>query len=169
MKLVSLSTVVARRVVIFILGAFVLVAMAPQAAFAQINPADVGTWKLNLAKSKYSPNTPPKSLTYKSEAVGQGMRSTFEGINAEGKPIKQVYMLIYDGKPQPATGVPGVDSISITRVDTYKTAFTLTNAGKVIRTGTAVRSMDGKSTTISGKGVDDKGQQVDNVAVYEKQ
>ena len=165
MKLVSLSTVVARRVVISILGAFVLAAMVPQAAFAQINPADVGTRKLNLAKSKYSPNTPPKSLTYKSEAVGQGMRSTFEGINAEGKPIKQVYMLIYDGKPQPAIGVSGVDSISITRIDSYKTAFTLTNAGKVVRT----RSLDGKSTTISGKGVDDNGQQVDNVAVYEKQ
>src|SRR5712691_3420479 len=149
MKLVSFSTIAARRVAIALLGAFVLAAMAPQTAFAQSNPADVWTLKLNLAKTKYSPNTPPKSLTYKSEAVGQGMRSTFEGINAEGKPIKQVYMLIYDGKPQPATGVPGVDSISITRVDSYKTAFTLTNAGKVVRTGTAVRSMDGKSTTIS--------------------
>jgi hypothetical protein len=168
MKLISLSTIVGRRVVTSMLVAFVLAIIAPQSVFAQSNP-DVGVWKLNLAKSKYSPGPPPKSLTIASEAVGQGLRSTFEGVDAEGKPIKQVYQGMYDGKPQPTTGVPGVDASAFTRVDSYTTAFTLINAGKVVRTGTVVRSMDGKTITISGKGVNEKGQQIDNVGVYDKQ
>src|ERR1700680_4001582 len=102
MKLVNVSTLVARRVVICILAAFVLATALPQAGFAQGNP-DVGTWKLNLAKSKYTPGPAPKSLTMNSEAVGQGLRVTFVGTDAEGKPTKAVYLLIYDGKPQPAT------------------------------------------------------------------
>ncbi len=38
MKLVGCSTIVARRVVISILAAFVVAAVAPQSAFAQSNP-----------------------------------------------------------------------------------------------------------------------------------
>jgi hypothetical protein len=41
---------------------------------AQSNPS-IGTWKLNLAKSKYSPGPPPKSQTTKIEAVGMGQRT----------------------------------------------------------------------------------------------
>jgi hypothetical protein len=34
----------------------------------------IGTWKLNLAKSKYSPGPAPQSLTVKVEPSGQGGR-----------------------------------------------------------------------------------------------
>jgi hypothetical protein len=75
----------------------------PQASFAQSNPL-VGTWKLNLEKSKYNPGPLPKSLTRTTEAVGQSFRSTFEGINAQGSPVKVVFgPYSYDGKPYPVT------------------------------------------------------------------
>ena len=50
-----------------------LVTLSPQASFAQTDPW-LGTWKLNLAKSTYSPGPPPKSLTVTIEAAGQGMK-----------------------------------------------------------------------------------------------
>ena len=119
MKLISPSTIVVRRVVTSMLVALILAAIAPQGVFAQSNP-DVGVWKLNLAKSKYSPGPSPKSLTITTEAVGQGLRSTFEGVDAEGKPIKQVYQGMMMGNPnrRPAylasTQVPSHES-TVTR------------------------------------------------------
>ena len=64
----------------------------PQASFAQSNPL-VGTWKINLAKSKYTPGPLPKSLTRTTEAVGQSFKTTFEGINGQGTPVKVVFGL----------------------------------------------------------------------------
>src|SRR3989442_70870 len=54
-----------------LLGLAVATAL-PQAGLAQSNPL-IGTWKLNLAKSKYSPGPPPRSGTSIWEAVGQGL------------------------------------------------------------------------------------------------
>lgn len=53
-----------------------------QIGFAQSNSI-VWTFKLNLAKSTYSPGPPPKSQTLNYEAVGQGMRITADGIDAQ--------------------------------------------------------------------------------------
>ena len=64
----------------------------------------VGTWKLNLAKSKYSPGPPPKNLTVTYEATENGIKATTEGVNAEGKPVATTYTGTYDGKDTPVTG-----------------------------------------------------------------
>jgi hypothetical protein len=66
-----------------LLGLAVATAL-PQASFAQTSPL-IGTWKLNLAKSKYSPGPPPRSGTAIWEAAGQGFRTRAEGIDAQGK------------------------------------------------------------------------------------
>jgi hypothetical protein len=44
----------------------------------------LGTWKLNVAKSKYSPGPGPKSLTLKLEATADGIKLTSDGVNSEG-------------------------------------------------------------------------------------
>ena len=48
----------------------------------------MGTWKLNVAKSKYSPGPAPKSNTAKYEASEGGMMAVTDGMNAEGKPTQ---------------------------------------------------------------------------------
>ena len=54
---------------------------------AQGDPA-VGTWKLNLAKSKYNPaNLAPKSQTVTIVAAGQGQKVNVQGVDSDGKPI----------------------------------------------------------------------------------
>ena len=51
---------------------------------AQASDARIGTWKLNVAKSKYSPGPAPQSLTVKVEPSGQGEKVTAEFVNADG-------------------------------------------------------------------------------------
>src|SRR2546426_8895566 len=51
---------------------------------AQASDARIGTWRLNVAKSKYSPGPAPQSLTVKVEASGEGEKATIEGVNAAG-------------------------------------------------------------------------------------
>ena len=38
----------------------------------------VGSWQLNVAKSKFNPGPPPKSQTLKIEAAGKGEKVTSE-------------------------------------------------------------------------------------------
>src|SRR5580658_533315 len=73
----------------FTLRTMVLLGLAiatalPQIAFAQTDPF-LGTWQLNLAKSKYSPGPPPKSSTVTVQAVGQNHKLTAVTTDAEGK------------------------------------------------------------------------------------
>ena len=100
---------------------------------------------------------------------GQNLKNTVEGIDAEGKPTKAVFIHIYDGKQYPTTGVPGIDSSAYTRVDANIVKFTRMNAGKVVQTGSHVVSSDGKALTVITSGTDASGREINNVAVYEKQ
>jgi hypothetical protein len=168
MKLVSLSTGVARRVVISSLSALVVLAALPQVGFAQSNP-DVGTWKLDLAKSKYSPGPPPKSATLTYSVLGQRLRLTTDGIDAEGKPTTGQIMQVNDGNAYPTTAIPGSDASAYKRVNASTVSFTRMLARKVVQTGTRVVSADGKTMTITTTGVNAKGQQINDVAVYDKQ
>jgi hypothetical protein len=56
----------------------------PQTAFAQSDPL-LGTWQLNLAKSKYSAPAPKSSTVY-FQAEGQNRKGTAVGIDAAGNP-----------------------------------------------------------------------------------
>jgi hypothetical protein len=138
----------------------------PHPANAQTN---LGKWKLNLAKSAYSPGPPPRSQTLTFEGTGQDLKDTVEGVDAEGKPINGVYIHIYDGKPYPTTGAPGIDSTAYTRIDSNIVKFTRTNAGKVVQTGFHVVSSDGKTLTVITTGSDAKGREINTFAVFEKQ
>ena len=78
------------------------VAAVPQAGLAQNDPA-IGTWKLNLAKSTYSPGPPPRSQTITTQAEGQGHKFTVEGVDAQGNPLKAVFMTRPRVSPQTAS------------------------------------------------------------------
>ena len=84
---------------------------------AQASDPRIGTWKLNVAKSKYSPGPAPRSNTLKVEASGQGEKVTTEGVNAEGGRTGIQYTANYDGKDYPITGTLNADMISLKRID----------------------------------------------------
>jgi hypothetical protein len=74
------------------------------AAWAQQNRF-AGTWKLNLAKSKYKTGQQPKSQTRTVEPQGDGAKVTFEGVAADGSRMSYSYTTNYDGKDSQVSGV----------------------------------------------------------------
>ena len=155
----------------FILTGMTLLGLAiaawPQVSFAQSDPW-LGTWKLNLEKSKYGPVPLPKSLTVTIQEEGPNHKVTAIGIDAEGKATSNVFNFIYDGMPHPATGSPNFDAIAPTRVDAYTTIISRTKAGKLAQTSTVVISRDGKTGTATTTGFDANGRPINNIAAYEK-
>ncbi len=148
----------------------VLVTAAPKIGLAQSNPL-IGTWKLNLAKSRFSPGPPPRSTTLTFAGEGQNLTNTAETIDAQRQTIKTVFMHIYDGKPHPTTGVPGdiYDATIYNRVDASTVNFIRSKDGKAVQTGSNVVSADGKTFTATTAGIGANGQQISSFAVYEKQ
>ena len=149
------------------LSSFLMLSMG--AAFAQSDP-QVGTWKLNLAKSKYSPGPGPKSATTKIEAVGAGTKVSVDQTLADGTARHWEVTANYDGKDSPVTGNnPDADTVARTRLDANTVQTVAKKGGKVTTSQTSAVSSDGKTRTVTTKGVNASGQQVNNVAVYEKQ
>ena len=134
-------------------------------AFAQA----VGTWKLNLAKSKYQQGQAPKSTTLVYEAAGAGIKVTVDQVPADGPAIHYAYTANYDGKDVPVVGNPNADTSARTRVNATTTKLVNKKGGKILSTVTLVVSADGKTLTITTAGKDAKGQNADSVAVYDKQ
>lgn len=90
----------------------VLAAYVPVAAADQQS----GTWKMNSAKSKYSPGPAPKELTVKIEADENHIKLNADGTNGDGTPLHVEYDAKFDGKDYPATGMPNADSVSVKRL-----------------------------------------------------
>ena len=137
---------------------------------AQENPL-VGTWQLNTTKSKYDPGPTPKSLTRTVEAQGDGVKYTFSGVAADGKPISYGFAVQFDGKDNPISGtIPsGADTISAKRTDSNHFVATLKKGGKVIGTSKVTVSKDGKVTTVDSTGTTSSGAKEHDLQVYDKQ
>ena len=126
--------------------------------------SNMGTWTANIAKSTYSPNTPPKSQSLTISATGV----TVDVVAADGSTQHWVYGGAYDGKPVPITGNPNADTATRKRLSPTTTETTFTKGGKVTSVNTAVVSADGKTMTITAKGTTVQGQPLLNVQLYEK-
>ena len=129
----------------------------------------VGTWKLNVAKSTYSPGPAPKSITAKIEAAGKGEKLTADGVRGDDTPIRVEYTAQYDGKDYPISGSPMADTVSLKRLDANTTERTDKKGGKVVQTLTRKLSSDGKTLTVTIKGTDAEGRPINNLAMFEKQ
>ncbi len=128
----------------------------------------IGTWELNIAKSKYNSGPAPKSETRRYVVVGQDIKATSKGVDADGKPTSGQWTVNYDAKDRPVTGRPDLDALSLKRIDAFTTEFTQKKAGKVVATGTRVISKDGKVMTITTKGTNAKGQAFNDVEVFDR-
>ena len=157
-----------RKMLLVALGVVLVVADIVSVS-AQASDPRVGTWKLNVAKSTFSPGPAPRSNTMKIEASGQGETATTEGVNAEGAATNVAYTAQFDGKDSPLTGSPTADKTSLKRIDARTTERTNKKGETVVGTITQVLSEDGKTMTATVKGTNAQGQAVNNVTVWEKQ
>jgi hypothetical protein len=132
--------------------------------------SQVGVWKLNLAKSKYSPGPAPTSATTTIEAAGAGTKVTVDQDMADGTKRHYTFTAAYDGKDAPVVGNnPDADTVARTRVNASTVKTVSKKDGKPTTTQTSAVSSDGKTRTVTTTGVNAKGQKVNNVAVYERQ
>src|ERR1035437_1654119 len=91
--------------------AIIALAITTVAAFGADNT--IGTWKLAVAKSEYTPAPMPiKSLTTTREAMEGGAKVTTTGVQADGSPINSTVTVKYDGKDTEVTGAPW-DTIAV--------------------------------------------------------
>jgi hypothetical protein len=143
-----------------------ILALSPARASAE-PPPPYGTWKLNVAKSSYGEQTPPKVLVQKHEAVKDGVRQIADGVDADGKLFHSEYTAKFDGKEYPVTGGPSGDTIAIKRIDAHTFEWTWRSGGRVDSAGRAVYSADGKQRTLhyTIRG----GKEAKVTAVYDRQ
>src|SRR5579859_351453 len=132
--------------------------------------ADVvdGTWKLNVAKSKFS-GTAPKSATRVYTESADGTTLDQKIVGADGKEMSMHVTLAYDGKDHSITGNPDADSGTGKAIDARTSDFKLTKDGKVVGTVHRVVSADGKTLTVHNKGTHADGSAYDDTLVFDKQ
>src|SRR5215510_12005607 len=128
----------------------------------------MGTWKLNEARSKISPGA-AKNSSVVYEAVGDQVKITIDGTDADGKPIHNEWTGKFDGKDYPVTGDPNSDMRALKQVNDHTWTLTVKKNGKVTTTGRIVLAADGKSRTVTTSGTDPKGKKVSSKTWYDKQ
>jgi hypothetical protein len=131
----------------------------------------LGTWKLNMEKSKYTgAPMPVKTLTITREASDGGVKVTTTGEQADGTAINSSYTAKYDGTEVHVTGNAPYDMIGIKQVN----ANTFTDqrskmGGPYKATGRTVISNGGKTMTTTTKGTNGQGKEFTSTFVFEKQ
>ena len=128
----------------------------------------MGTWKLNEAKSKITPGTLKNTRVVCSDMLGH-VTVKSDGVDADGKPVHVEWSGKFDGKDYPVTGNPNSGTRSYTKMNERTLTTTNKRNGKVTVTGQIVISADGKSRSVTVTGTAPKGKKFKNVAVYDKQ
>src|SRR5688572_16989781 len=129
--------------------------------------AQMGTWKLNEAESKFSPGA-ARNHTVVYEAAGDDVKITVDGVDRAGKPTHNEWTGRFDGKEYPLTGDPSGDVRSYRKVDDRTLEMIVKKNGKKTVTGRIVVAADGLTRTITTTGADSSGKKVTNIAVYDK-
>jgi hypothetical protein len=147
--------------------ALLLSMLAVPICLAADNP-NMGTWKLNEAKSKLDPNG-PKNQTVVYSMAGEQWKVTVEGVDAKGKALRSEWTGSFDGKDQPVTGSSGEDTRAYKKIDDRTLEFTSKKDGKVTTSGTVAVSADGRTRTVTHKGTSTDGKAFSSTVVYDKQ
>jgi hypothetical protein len=128
---------------------------------------NIGTWKLNEARSKLRPGA-VKNHTVVYSAIEDSVKITVDGIDSQGKPVHNEWTGKYDGKDYPVTGDPTSDARALRKVDDRTVEFEAKKGGKVTTTGRIVVAADGRSRTVTTSSTDAQGNKVESLALYDK-
>jgi hypothetical protein len=142
------------------------------AAALTLSAADpfLATWKMNPAKSKYSPGPAPKSATATYSQEDEWIVLKADTVSADGKTTSGTNRYKRDGKEYPYQNpATGSGTIAVKSIDANTTEGTLKTGGTAMTTVRTVVSKDGKSFTRTVKGTDAQGRQVNNLLVFDKQ
>jgi hypothetical protein len=143
-----------------------VVSFAVTAVCFAANP-QMGTWKLNEAKSKLQPGM-GKNTTVTYTEKGDKIQVTVDGVDKDGKPRHGVWVGKWDGKAYPSKGNMPWNAAAYKVVNDRTNDITTMKGGKVLWTGEITVSKDGKSRTVTVNGTDENGKKYTAKAVYDK-
>jgi hypothetical protein len=152
--------------------AVLLVGLPAAAAAASGADNSLGTWKLNVGKSKFTPEPLPyKSLTMVREASGGGVKTTVSAERIDHTRMNISYTVKYDGTAVVVEGT-GSPSDTISNVQLDANTFTSERkkpGGKYHTKGRFVVSNGGKTMTNTLSGTDADGKPMAATIVYDRQ
>jgi hypothetical protein len=162
----------ARKGMTVICVAFCLVLVGSPVSTQSADPW-IGSWKLDLAKSTFTPGPGPKSNRVTIEtAAGGAQKHTFDGVNAQGQAAHSERLAKFDGTDIPLQAVTPASNNSTTnafrRVGDRSFEVVVKVGGTVTTTNRIVVSADGRTLTQTTTGINAQGQTVSNVSVCEK-
>ncbi len=150
--------------------AFLFLALfAAGAGIGVMDDPMLGSWKLNIAKSKFSPGTVVQAQTNRVEAIPNGIKLTAQFTTADGRSVTESYSGTFDGKEFSVGGDVNVDAAYLKRVDAYTMIRFNKKDGKATTTMVYVVSKDGKTKTVHITGSTAKDQPVDTIFFFDKQ
>ena len=142
----------------------------PSASFvlAQSQPF-AGTWKVDVASSKYEPGAAPRSEILRVEPVGDGLKVSLDGVNQQG-PYHSEATGKFDGVDVPVVATPARQAAftyAFSRVDerTWEIVIKVNGRRQILVRN--VVSEDGK--TMRGVSTVTNGGHINQVVIYEKQ
>lgn len=163
-----------RGIAVFI-GIAAFAALQPSAAAQRTHPL-TGTWKLNLAKSTFSPpdlSAPNLVVTY--EVRGNSVTASLDGVDSGHRAVHSEYTAAFDGKEHPVTGtidgkpVANQGAVAWKRIDDRTYEVVNKTGGQAISTRRIVIAADGKTRTTTVTGRDAQGRTVHHVMVFDRQ
>jgi hypothetical protein len=127
----------------------------------------LGSWHLDLVKSRYIPGPPPRSETRTYVRDKEGLKGTIHRRRDDGREEVIVYRADFDHE-FPVMGAEGYDTVRLKRIDARTAEAVLSHAGRVFGTARRVVSEDGRTMTITFR-QEDRGHLESNTAIYRKQ
>jgi hypothetical protein len=128
-----------------------------------------GSWKLNVAKSKFDPGPPLKSGTVRTEVHGSSFKCVMDPVDAQGTARHGEWTAKMDGKDSPAAMAPYADAIALERIDSETLDAAYKRQGKAILSERWIFSKDRKTLTVVQKEINATGQGFNNSLVYDRE
>jgi hypothetical protein len=157
----------------FVLAALLTISLAGTAAAQSKDDPSIGTWKLNVAKSTFTPGPPIQGDTRSYEVNEAGwLFVTTETIQPDGMRTGVRFAAKFDGKAYPQIGrfAPTVTLITYEPVDRRTLKYTQRDtSGTIVSTNTRTVSADGKTMFIEQRTTNASGQPVVNIELFERQ
>lgn len=127
----------------------------------QNNPF-TGTWKLNVAKSKFDPAPGPKSETV---TIAPDGKVSVEEVTPDGQTVNWSFT------PSGDTAVPieGMENATVVSKQSGNTVDHTWKIGSGTETGHGVVFKSGKTMKYTMTGTNAQGQEVHTIAIFEKQ
>jgi hypothetical protein len=159
---------VSLRFLALIFGCIVGLAPSPAPATSSDDPI-LGTWQLNVARSRFTPGPGWRSQIRVYQAVSEGVAVTWAGVDAKGETMRVSYTYGYDGRDYPMLGSASYDALNAVRIGLRTVRSEEKRDGKIV--GIAVRTVspDGKVLTITDEGTNRKGQKFSQLLVFDRQ